>query len=92
MTMARGYQSSTTLSSGKVFTLGGSWSGGVTVKDGEIYDPATNEWTKLPGALVAGAVTQDVAADKRDNHHVGTIPDPIFQRYEILIHPCCNQR
>ncbi|CZS90726.1 related to galactose oxidase precursor [Rhynchosporium agropyri] len=68
MTMARGYQASVTLSSGKVFTIGGSWSGGVRTKDGEIYDPATNEWTKLPGALVKGALTEDIEVDKRDNH------------------------
>ncbi|PVH69942.1 copper radical oxidase [Cadophora sp. DSE1049] len=81
MQMARGYQSSVTLSSGKVFTLGGSWSGGITVKDGEIYDPATNLWTKLPGALVRGAVTQDAGVDKRDNHHwfFGWRDNSIFQ-------------
>ncbi|KAG4436113.1 hypothetical protein IFR05_008392 [Cadophora sp. M221] len=61
--------------------LGGSWSGGITVKDGEIYDPVTNQWTKLPGALVRGAITQDVAADKRDNHHwfFGWRDNSIFQ-------------
>ena len=81
MQMARGYQSSVTLSSGKVFTLGGSWSGGITVKDGEVYDPATNLWTKLPGALVRGAVTQDAGIDKRDNHHwfFGWRDNSIFQ-------------
>ncbi|KAL2068319.1 hypothetical protein VTL71DRAFT_16417 [Oculimacula yallundae] len=81
MTQARGYQSSVTLSNGKIFTLGGSWSGGVTTKDGEIFDPATSLWTKLPGALVKGSLTQDPQVDKRDNHQwfFGWRDNSVFQ-------------
>lgn len=81
MTTARGYQSSCTLSGGKIFTIGGSWSGGIKIKDGEFYNPTTNRWTALPGALVEDAMTADIEADKRDNHHwlFGWKDNSIFQ-------------
>ncbi|GJC97757.1 related to galactose oxidase precursor [Colletotrichum higginsianum] len=68
MRLGRGYQSSVTLSSGRIFTNGGSWSGQLGGKNGEIFDPATNAWTALPGALIQPSLTQDVEANKRDNH------------------------
>jgi galactose oxidase len=37
MVLGRGYQSSTTLSDGRIFTIGGSWSGARGGKDGEIW-------------------------------------------------------
>jgi galactose oxidase len=75
MTTARGYQSSLTLSDGKTFTIGGSWSGGAsTLKNGEVYDPATKLWTPLPGCLVEPMLTADLGKDDKrkyysaDNH------------------------
>ncbi|KAG4418151.1 hypothetical protein IFR04_008744 [Cadophora malorum] len=68
MQVARGYHSSTTLSDGKIFTLGGSWDGPVAVRDGEVYDSVANTWTILPGAVVQPSLTQDEVEDKRDNH------------------------
>ncbi|KAH9222324.1 hypothetical protein DL95DRAFT_286561 [Leptodontidium sp. 2 PMI_412] len=68
MQIARGYQSSATLSDGKIFTLGGSWDGPVGVRDGEVYDSIANTWTRLPGAVVQPSLTQDEVEDKRDNH------------------------
>ena len=61
----RGYQASATTSNGKTFMIGGSWSGGKTVKNGEIYDPATNKWSLLPGATVAPMLTNDRIAQDR---------------------------
>ncbi|KAJ2973974.1 hypothetical protein NQ176_g6295 [Zarea fungicola] len=53
MIVPRGYQSSATTSEGKVFVIGGSWSGGeVEPKDGELYDPRSNTWQSLPVSTV----------------------------------------
>lgn len=67
MKFGRGYQSSTTLSNGKVFTIGGSFTGGEITKNGEVYDPAQNTWTLLNGCSADALNTQD-SAWRRDNH------------------------
>lgn len=53
MKIPRGYQSTVSLSNGNIFTIGGSWSGGEGGKNGEIYNPTTNNWTLVLGAPVA---------------------------------------
>ncbi|PVH90017.1 carbohydrate-binding module family 32 [Cadophora sp. DSE1049] len=70
MHLRRGYQSSTTLSDGRVFVIGGSWSGGSNIpKDGEVYDPDTKSWTMLPDAKVKPMLTDDFErAWRADNH------------------------
>ncbi|KAJ5770413.1 uncharacterized protein N7511_002464 [Penicillium nucicola] len=70
MHLKRGYQASTTLSDGRVFVIGGSWSEVSTIdKDGEIYDPATRNWTMVPGATVQDMMTDDMeGAWRADNH------------------------
>lgn len=69
MNIPRGYQASATTSDGRVFTIGGSWSGARGGKNGEIYDPAAKKWTLLPGAIVAPMLTNDKAGVyKADNH------------------------
>ena len=69
MKIPRGYQSSTTTSEGKIFTIGGSWSGGYGNKNGEIYDPSTNTWSLLSGATVSQMLTADKqGAFRSDNH------------------------
>ncbi|KAJ3953823.1 hypothetical protein N0V92_009691 [Colletotrichum tropicale] len=57
MQISRGYQSSCTTSEGKIFVIGGSFSGAGT-RNGEIYDTATNKWTKLAGCPVKPLVMQ----------------------------------
>ncbi|KAI1357064.1 hypothetical protein F5Y01DRAFT_321375 [Xylaria sp. FL0043] len=69
MVIARGYQSSVTVADGRVFTIGGSWSGGRGGKNGEIYSPATNKWTSLPGAVVAPMLTADAQGVYRADNH-----------------------
>ncbi|KAJ6786014.1 hypothetical protein PWT90_02994 [Aphanocladium album] len=70
MKVPRGYQSSATCSDGRVFTIGGSWSGGeIEPKDGEIYDPRTNSWTMLNGAKIAPMLTQDNQGVYRSDNH-----------------------
>jgi galactose oxidase len=39
MNIGRGYQGMTLLSNGEAFTLGGSWSGGIGGKLGEVWSP-----------------------------------------------------
>lgn len=55
MKIARGYQSSCLTSDGKVFTIGGSFTGSGR-RDGEVYDPKSNQWSKLPGCPVTPLV------------------------------------
>jgi galactose oxidase len=65
----RGYHSSVLLSDGRFFVIGGSWSGEVGNKHGEIYSAATNTWTKLDGCAVSRIQTKDPAGPyKSDNH------------------------
>ncbi|KAJ5993464.1 hypothetical protein N7451_009188 [Penicillium sp. IBT 35674x] len=68
MNEPRGYQASSTLSDGRIFVLGGSFSGGVGGKNGEVYDRNTDAWSKLPGALASAMLTQDQRAYRQDNH------------------------
>lgn len=67
--MARGYQSSVTLSDNRVFTIGGAFTGPREGKDGEIYDPKSNTWTPLPGAKVGPMLTTDNAGIWREDNH-----------------------
>ncbi|HEU4346737.1 MAG TPA: discoidin domain-containing protein [Actinoplanes sp.] len=76
MTTPRGYQASTTLSDGRVFTIGGSWSGpiggvnGAPHKAGEVYSTSTG-WKALPGARVEPMLTADANTNgdyRKDNH------------------------
>ncbi|CAF1160839.1 unnamed protein product [Adineta steineri] len=58
--LPRGYQAQATLSDGRIFVIGGSWTyPGGTLRNGEIYDPSTNTWTLLPGCLVTPMLTND---------------------------------
>lgn len=69
MNIGRGYQSQATLSDGRIFTIGGSWSGGVGNKNGEVYDTGTNVWKKLPACLSKALYTNDKEGEyKQDNH------------------------
>ena len=69
MNIARGYQASATCSDGRIFTIGGSWSGGQGGKNGEIYDPNTNKWTLLGGCPVGPMLTNDAAGVYRADNH-----------------------
>jgi galactose oxidase len=66
---ARGYQSASTLSDGRVFTIGGAYSGLRKGKDGEVYDPKTNSWKALPGAKMVPMLTTDHEGIWREDNH-----------------------
>ena len=55
MNIARGYNSSVTLSNGDVFTIGGSWAGSADPKDGELWSPG-NGWqlTGISNSAIMG--------------------------------------
>ncbi|HET6358909.1 discoidin domain-containing protein [Streptomyces sp.] len=67
MKIPRGYQAMTPLSTGKVFVLGGSWSGGKERKDGEVWSPVDGSWRKLPKVPITSTLTQD-EVNRSDNH------------------------
>ncbi|GIJ44350.1 hypothetical protein Val02_12360 [Virgisporangium aliadipatigenens] len=68
MVKERGYQSTTTLSDGRVFNIGGSWSGPIGGKNGEVWSPSTG-WTDLPGAAVGPMLTADPQGVYRSDNH-----------------------
>ncbi|MCJ1261176.1 hypothetical protein MMC22_001040 [Lobaria immixta] len=69
MKIGRGYQSQTTISDGRTFVIGGSWSGGQGGKNGEIYSPTSNTWTALSGCPVAPLLTKDAGGVFRSDNH-----------------------
>ncbi|KAM0551756.1 hypothetical protein ACHAPJ_008324 [Fusarium lateritium] len=69
MKIARGYHASATTSTGKVFTIGGSWSGGQSFKNGEVYDPKKKTWTLLKKADVQKMLTNDAQGLFRSDNH-----------------------
>jgi galactose oxidase len=69
MKVARGYQSTTTCADGRIFNIGGSWSGPVGGKNGEIYSPSSNSWSFVQNALVAPMLTADKRGVYRSDNH-----------------------
>ena len=69
MQIPRGYQAQVTVSTGEIFTIGASWSGGLGGKNGEIYNTAANTWTLLPGCPVAPMLTADAQGIFRADNH-----------------------
>jgi galactose oxidase len=76
MTTPRGYQATVTMGDGRVFTVGGSWSGprggvnGAPHKAGEVWS-ASGGWKALPGADAAPMLTADTNPTgdyRKDNH------------------------
>jgi galactose oxidase len=68
MNIARAYQSNVTTSTGEVFSLGGSWAGGVGNKNGEVWSSAGG-WRTLPNVTVGNILTDDPAGEYRSDNH-----------------------
>ncbi|MGH3858535.1 discoidin domain-containing protein [Actinokineospora sp.] len=68
MVIPRGYQSSVTLSDGRVFTIGGSWAGAEGGKDGEVWSP-TEGARHLPNVPVSSILTADPEGVYRSDNH-----------------------
>ena len=80
MAVRRGYHTSVTLSNGKVFTIGGSWSGAVHVeggkiKNGEVYSPDTDSWAYLSGTSDDAILTDDGEGPYRADNHAWLFAD-----------------
>ena len=72
MNIPRAYNSDTTLSTGQVLTLGGSWYDSAGQKNGEIFTASgtTGSWKELPGVLASKILTADPAGVYRADNHV----------------------
>ena len=68
LNIPRGYESAVTLSDGRVFTLGGSWSGGIGGKDAEVFTP-DGTWQRLPGITAQSILTDDKDGVYRADNH-----------------------
>ncbi|MGY2745362.1 hypothetical protein ACVWZ8_002479 [Arthrobacter sp. UYCu723] len=75
MKIARGYQSNVTTSTGEVFTIGGSWSGGIGNKNGEVWS-AAGGWRTLPNVLVDNILTDDPRGGYRSDNHAWLFAAP----------------
>ena len=81
MNITRGYHAMTLLANGNVFTVGGSWSGGVGGKNGEVWSPE-NKWQRKSNILADNLKTGDAAGNYRADNHMWLFTAPngkIFQ-------------
>ena len=69
LNIPRGYQATATLSDGRIFIIGGSWSGGLGGKNGEVLNAAGTSWTLLPGCDVTPMLTADAQGVYRADNH-----------------------
>jgi galactose oxidase len=71
MNIPRAYNSDTTLSTGQVLTLGGSWYDAGGDKNGEAFTASgtTGSWRLLPGVLASYILTADPAGVYRADNH-----------------------
>jgi galactose oxidase len=68
MNIPRGYNANTPLSNGEVFTLGGSWSGGLGNKNGEVWNPISG-WRLNANIAASAILTNDTAGIFRSDNH-----------------------
>ncbi len=74
MNVARGYQGSVTLSTGEVFTFGGSWSGGTGGKVGETWS-SSNTWRRQDNLTTPLIETSDAQGVYRSDNHAWLFAD-----------------
>jgi galactose oxidase len=72
MNIPRGYEGDTLLSTGKVLTLGGSWSGGRGGKNAEVW-ASDSGWRLLPGVPIGPFIGPDPAGVYRGDNHLWLI-------------------
>ena len=71
LNVIRGYNTQFLLSNGDAFTLGGSWSGALGGKIGELFTHETETWTTKPGIYPIGdLLTNDVEGIYRSDNHI----------------------
>jgi len=71
MNIPRAYNGDTTLSTGQVLTLGGSWRDSAGNKNGEIFTASgsSGSWRLLPGVLASKILTKDPGGVWRADNH-----------------------
>jgi galactose oxidase len=69
MNIPRAYNADAVLDSGKVFTIGGSWNGGLGGKEGELWNPPAGGWATLPGAPATPMTAPDPQGVFRGDNH-----------------------
>jgi galactose oxidase len=71
MNIPRAYEGDTTLSTGQVLTLGGSWYDAAGNKNGELFTPngSSGSWKLLPGVLATNILTADPGGIWRADNH-----------------------
>ena len=84
MNIPRAYQGDTTLSTGQVLTLGGSWYDSAGDKNGEIFTASgtSGSWRELPGVVASKILTADPAGVFRADNHAWLFAQPngtVFQ-------------
>jgi galactose oxidase len=81
MQVARGYQGNATLANGNVLTLGGSWSGPLGGKHGEIWRDGAG-WSLMSGIPIDPFITPDPDGVYRGDNHLWLFAQPggrVFQ-------------
>lgn len=73
MNIPRAYQGTTPLQDGSVFTLGGSWAGGVGNKHGEVWR-TNNTWALLPGVQITPFLSVDPTRNFGMDSHLWLLP------------------
>jgi large repetitive protein len=73
MNIPRGYNANTILADGSVLTLGGSWSGGVGNKHGEIWTEAGG-WRRMSGIPIDPMLSVDSSRNFGGDSHFWLIP------------------
>jgi galactose oxidase len=69
MNVPRGYNSDTLLGNGKVFTIGGSWSGGRGGKLAEVWSRSSGSWSRKQGIPATPMTAPDPAGVYRGDNH-----------------------
>jgi galactose oxidase len=75
MKIPRAYQSNVTLSTGEVFSIGGSWAGGRGGKHGEVWSEAAG-WRRVTNASVTPILTADPEGVFRSDNHAWLFAGP----------------
>ncbi len=75
MKIARGYHAMTPMGDGSIFTVGGSWSGGVGNKNAELWT-ADLGWQRKPNILADDLKTQDASGTFRADNHMWLFAAP----------------
>lgn len=69
MNIPRGYEGDTLLSTGSVFTFGGSWSGGLGNKNAEVWTSGSG-WVELTGVPETNVIGPDPQGVYRGDNHL----------------------